>query len=67
LVLTRFGGGGLGTASPLQSRFSSSSFVQDSRSQQIKIGSSVHLPLQHFKSIDLALYLAITPRRAESL
>lgn len=26
-----------------------------------------HLSLQHFESIDLTLYLSITPRRAESL
>lgn len=62
-ILRTFGDAGLNLSVGLHY----SVFVQDTRSQQIKIGSPVHLPLQHFEPVYLPFYLSITPRRAKGL
>jgi hypothetical protein len=39
--------------------------VQDTQAQQIKLGSSKHLPFDQFQAIHLSFHLTITPRRRE--
>ena len=36
--------------------------VEDSETEEVKLSSSIHLPVQTFKPIDLAFNLALAPR-----